>query len=466
MTSAVLIALNVAVIFLMGCAVHKVDEEPQGLLPEFGGYTDPPAETAALPSPWWKAFNDDNLSSLIEDALRENYQVSEFVSRYEQAEALTAEARALRFPAVNAEAAETLELDDTDFSDFTELGGALLWEVDVFNRLGYQESAFRSDQSASAEDLEALKLSLSAEIAETYYSAVEEKLRLALLRDQAERDTLLLDLTELRFAQGVSSAVDILQQKSQLQDTVSLVPLSEAAYRVFENRLDVLTGTAPDGRDRTPEEGNFPGLGPPPAVGIPSGLLLSRPDLRSLGDSLVAADNRIGQAIAERLPSINLTGTYLYTAGSGPAGPLGILLGTLVQPLLDWGLREARVTQNRALYEQGLARFAEAYIRAIEDVENALYLEKKQSERLEVVRARRDVLRQTADETRNRYMQGLTDYLPVLTAVQELRQVERNVLTEERLLVGYRIRLFRALGGPVGDEPQNGVASADGRNMQ
>lgn len=127
----VLIAAGFAAIFFTGCAVHKVDEEPQALLPEYMEYTDPPAETAALPSPWWKAFNDDNLSSLIEVALRENYQVSEFVSRYEQAEALTAEARALRFPAVNAEAAETLELDDTDFSDFTELGGALLWEVDV-----------------------------------------------------------------------------------------------------------------------------------------------------------------------------------------------------------------------------------------------------------------------------------------------------------------------------------------------
>lgn len=453
-------ATVLAFILLTGCAVHKVDPEPAGKLPDFASFTDPPPETSPISSPWWKSFSDPELDAIIENALNRNYQVEEFVARYEQSEALTTEARALRFPAVNAEAAETLELDDDDFSSFTDLGGALLWEVDVFNRLGYQESAFRAEQSASAEDLEALKLSLSAEIAETYYSAIEEKLRLALLRDQAERDSLLLDLTELRFAQGVSSAVDILQQKSQLQDTLSLIPLSEAAYRVFENRLDVLSGTAPDTKEMTPDEAAFPDLGSPPAVGIPSRLLLDRPDLRSLSYSLIAADNRIGQAIAERLPNINLTGTFFYSAGSGPAGPLGILLGSLVQPLIDWGLREARVTQNEALYEQGLAEFAEAYIRAIEDVENALYLERKQAERLEIVRARRAVLQQTADETRNRYMQGLTDYLPVLTAVQELRQVERNVLTEERLLVGYRIRLYRALGGPVGDGTGDEMAAA------
>lgn len=453
-------ATVLALILLTGCAVHKVDPEPAGKLPDFASYTDPPPGTSPLSSPWWKSFSDPELDAIMENALSRNYQVEEFVARYKQSEALTSEARALRFPAIDAEAAQTLELDDEDFSSTTALGGALLWEVDVFNRLGYQESAFRAEQSASAEDLEALKLSLSAEIAETYYSAIEEKLRLELLKDQAERDSLLLDLTELRFAQGVSSAVDILQQKSQLQDTLSLIPLSEAAYRVFENRLDVLSGTAPDAMDMTPDEGAFPELGSPPAVGIPSRLLLDRPDLRSLSYSLIASDNRIGQAIAERLPNINLTGTFFYSAGSGPSGPLGILLGTLVQPLIDWGLREARVTQNEALYEQGLAEFAEAYIRAIEDVENALYLERKQAERLEIVRARRSVLQQTADETRNRYMQGLTDYLPVLTAVQELRQVERNVLTEERLLVGYRIRLYRALGGPLGDGAGDEMAAA------
>ncbi len=460
--SAYLIA-PLAAFLLLGCALHKVDEEPEGRLPEYTEYTDPPGVTSPLPSPWWKAFGDENLNALIEESLGTNYQVAELAARYKSSLALTDEARALRFPSVDAVAEEAIEIDDSNFRDFTELGGALFWEVDIFNRLGYQQSAFSAEAQASSEELDALRLTLSAEIAETYYSAIEEKLKLELLRDQRERDTLLLDLTELRFAQGVSSAVDVLQQRSQLDDTVSLIPSSEAAYVVFENRLDVLAGQAPDGRFKTPEDGEFPVLGSPPPVGIPSELLLNRPDLRALKYSLVAADNRIGQAIAERLPNFTITGSYIYAAGSGPNGPLGIFLGSLVQPLLDWGLREARVRQNRGLYEEGLARFAEAYIRAIEDVENALFLEKKQAERLEILRQRKDVLQQTANETRYRYMQGLTDYLPVLTAVQELRQIERNILTEERILVGYRIRLFRAIGGPV-EAASEGLAVAPGRN--
>jgi NodT family efflux transporter outer membrane factor (OMF) lipoprotein len=459
MCLSVRLSLCINLILISACALYDVNQEPLGQLPENSAYTDLPEDSGIAYSDWWEVFNDETLNTIIDIALRDNYQIAQFTARYQQAQALTKQARAIRFPQLNAEASQAIEFDDSDIKDFTDLGGALAWEVDIFNRLGYQESAFSTEAQASLEDIEALKLSLSAEIAETYYSAIEEKLKLALLRDQEKRDELLLELTELRFSLGAASAVDILQQRSQLQDTISFIPVSEAAYRVFENRLDVLSGTAPDGSDMTPEDGQFPELGPPPSLGVPSDLLLNRPDLRALKYNLIASDYRIGQAISEMLPNLTLTGTFFYNLGSGPSGPLGLVVGTLLQPLLDWGLREAQVTQNRALYEEGLAEFAQTYITAIEDVESSLYLEKKQRELLQILRSRRDVLQQTANETRNRYMQGLTDYLPVLTAVQELRQIDRNIITQERILIDYRIRLFRSIGGPVGRGVDENLAS-------
>ena len=444
---------------LISCALHKIDESPESELPEYSRYTDPPEQTSAVEEKWWTVFNDDTLDSIMDVALKDNYEISIFASRYRQAVALTKQARAIRLPQVQGEAAQTLRQDGDDFRAITDLGGALAWEVDLFNRLGYNERAFESDARASLEDLQALRLSLSAEIADTYYSAIEEKLKLLLLQDQEERDRLLLELTELRFAQGSASAVDILQQKSQLEDTVSFIPVSEAALRVFENRLDVLLGTVPDGADITSDGSEFPILQNPPAIGIPSELLLNRPDLRALKDRLIAADNRIGEAIADRLPNISLTGSYFYRAGSSdPTSPVGILLGTLIQPLLDWGLREAEVTRNKELYQERLAEFAQLYITAIEDVESSIYLERKQKELLAVLKSRREVLQQTANETRNRYIQGLTDYLPVLTAVQELRQIDRDIITQERVLITYRIRLFRAIGAPVGYDEGLGIA--------
>jgi outer membrane protein TolC len=182
---------------------------------------------------------------------------------------------------------------------------------------------------------------------------------------------------------------------------------------------------------------------------VPSDLLLNRPDLRALQAELVAADADIGRAIAERLPRITLEGAYYYEDGPVFTGPAAFLLGSLVQPLLDWGARKAEVERNRALYVERLAVFSQAYLEAIEEVENALYQERKQRVFLSRLEDRRRILAQTVEETRDRYTSGLTDFLPVLNALQELQRLERVILRQKRDLIGFRIRLHRALGGAV-----------------
>jgi outer membrane protein TolC len=182
---------------------------------------------------------------------------------------------------------------------------------------------------------------------------------------------------------------------------------------------------------------------------VPSDLLLNRPDLRALQAELVAADADIGRAIAERLPRITLEGAYYYEDGPVFTGPAAFLLGSLVQPLLDWGARKAEVERNRALYVERLAVFSQAYLEAIEEVENALYQERKQRVFLSRLEDRRRILAKTVEETRDRYTSGLTDFLPVLNALQELQRLERVILRQQRDLIGFRIRLHRALGGAV-----------------
>jgi outer membrane protein TolC len=129
--------------------------------------------------------------------------------------------------------------------------------------------------------------------------------------------------------------------------------------------------------------------------------------------------------------------------------PQGSLLGSIVQPLLDWGARKAEVERSRALYVERLAAFSQAYLQAIEDVENTLYQERKQREFLDRLERRRHFLERTVEETRDRYTNGLTDFLPVLDAIKELQRIERIIVRQERALLGFRIQLHRALGGRV-----------------
>jgi NodT family efflux transporter outer membrane factor (OMF) lipoprotein len=413
-------------------------------------YSMPSQTTSALETNWWLAFGDDKLDALIRRALENNFEVMQALARLDQAEALTRQAKAARLPALNLGADVEKEwLDGDEQASTSRYGGALSWEIDAFNRLGAAALARQSEQQARREDVETVKLSLSAAVAETYFDAVENRNQLMLLEQQIDVDMDLLELTRLRFDAGLTASVDVLQQSSQLAETESLVPPFEAALRVSENRLDVLSGQAPDAESRVTDDDRFVELKNLPFVGVPSDLLLNRPDLRSIQNELIAADAQIGRAIAERLPRIMLDGTLLYEDGPDFSGPSALIMGSLVQPLLDWGRRKAEVERSKALYVQRLAEFSQTYLEAIENVENALYQERKQREFLERLERRRMFLARTVEETKDRYANGLTDFLPVLGAIKELQRIERIIVSQQRELLGFRIQLHRALGGSV-----------------
>ncbi|MBT8362783.1 MAG: efflux transporter outer membrane subunit, partial [Deltaproteobacteria bacterium] len=393
-------------------------------------------------------FDDAKLNRIILSGLENNYDVLQAVARLAQASALSLQARADRLPQIGLAAdSEQIWREGGERENFARIGPAFSWEADVFNRLESIAVARQSEQSARRDDVDAVRLRLSAEIAEAYFDAVSWRNQLTLLEKQIVVDRELLELTQLRFESGLTASVDMLQQSSQLANTESLVPAAEAELRVSENLLDVLMGHAPDGTDQVTDEDVFVDIEKLPFIGVPADLLLQRPDLRSLRNELVAADAEIGRAIAERLPQLTLDGTFFYEDRLLPSGMVASLIGTFIQPLIDWGARKAEVERNRALYVEGLARFTQRYLEAIEDVENALYQERKQREFLTRLETRLRFLEKTVEETTQRYTNGLTDYLPVLDAVKELERLERVIVQQERALLGFRIQLHRALGG-------------------
>jgi NodT family efflux transporter outer membrane factor (OMF) lipoprotein len=442
--------LGLASVLLSGCRPHAINPTPEPLQPGGVVYSIPSPTEKPIDRPWWVSFKDAKLNQLMDDALNGNFDIRRGMARLDQADAIARQAGAAGLPQVNLEASILRDWADGETrSRLDRLGGALAWEIDVFNRLGAAELARQSERAARVEDLEAIRLSLSAEVTTAYFDAVGHRTQLLLLEQQIAVDRELLELTELRFKAGLTASVDVLQQSSVLAETESLVPPTEALLRVAENRLDVLIGQAPDAVDRVDGNDRFVDVKNLPFVGVPSDLLLNRPDLRALRNELIAADADIGQAIADRLPRITLDGSLFYADGSEFTGPAGILLGSIVQPLLDWGARKAEVERSRALYVERLAVFSQAYLQAIEDVENALYQERKQREFLDRLERRRGFLERTVEETRDRYTNGLTDFLPVLDAIKELQRIERIIVRQQRALLDFRIQLHRALGGQV-----------------
>lgn len=443
-------------ILATGCALHDVDMnalpnvQAQEYFPALGDAKEDIKSDKPRVSLWWTELNRPTLNTMIAQSFSNNQNIFAAIARIEQANAVATQTKSDIFPKISAEGnlADSRQGED-DQTSTREIGAALSWEIDAFNRIGSAALADKYEAKSLTYDLEALRLSLSAEVANAYFGAVAAHNRLQLLNQQLDTDKELLDLIKLRQVNGVGTKVEVLQQQSQVSESLSFIPSAEASLRVFENRLDVLLGVEPDGQDRVNAQDDLAFTQDLPVIGVPADLLFNRPDLRALQAELVAADADIASAIADRLPQITLTGSYLYSDTAAFSGPVASILGAFVQPLLDWGEKKAAVERNKALYKERLAEYTQLYLEAVEDVENALYQENKQREYIERLETRRAILVETVDETEALYTQGIDDYLPVLSALKDLRTVEREIITERLNLINIRINLYRAIGGSI-----------------
>ncbi|NNC55333.1 MAG: TolC family protein, partial [Pseudomonadales bacterium] len=348
------IAFAASMIIALGaCSVHSVRYEAQPTTPALPKFL--AAETSNSPSnePWWQTMQRPELNSLVEQSLQLNQTLAQALARVKQASAVTVQTRSGRRPQLDLNGSISNSwYSGEDQRSTREFGGALAWELDAFNRIAAAVEADSFTEVARMEDMNALRLSLSADVANAYFAAVAAQRRLELLKDQVRIDNELLGLLDLRWKSGIGTNVEVLQQQSRVAESESLVPQTLADLRLYENRLDVLAGQMPDGRDRVAQNENLEFPATLPAVGVPAGLILNRPDLRASRAALLAADANIGAAIADRLPQITLSGTYVHSDTAAFVGPLALLSNTFAQPLLDWGRRKAEVERNRAVYEE------------------------------------------------------------------------------------------------------------------
>lgn len=436
-----------ALVVLGGCS-YAVNEDVGPLVHTEKPYSEGGAEDRGRPPEWWKSFDDPLLDELVRSSFAGNFTLKEGLARIRQARAAYEQAHSQLPPAVDGTVTETSRWSSGDGNESAfsaDLG--LSWEMDIWKRLSSAEKAALLELEASKDDLQASALLLSAQIADTYFSLLEQKLQLDLLAKQIELNETFLELTTLRFINGASSIVDIYQQRQQLAAIRAQVPLVRSNARAFQHRLYVLLGKVPS-EEPLQLGDELPEVPPLPALGLPSDLLLNRPDLRRIHNQLVAADYRVAEAVADRLPRFRLGGSAGYQTGSLVKEGLFLsLIAEAVAPVLDWGERRSEVDRRKAVVSEQLALYTQAYLTAVEEVENALWQERQQAVLISELNDQLLVARANLNETRNRYMQGLSDYLPVLTALQTLQGLERDVLFRTRQAIQVRILLYRALGG-------------------
>jgi len=160
-------------------------------------------------------------------------------------------------------------------------------------------------------------------------------------------------------------------------------------------------------------------------------------------------DHRVGEAVSEQLPSLRIGGSLNWRGDPKLGDAIRAAFADLAVPLFAVGERRAQVRLRQAELEEALARFSGDFLTAVQEVEAVLLRERKLEEKLVLVERQLLTAQRLLSEARNRFSQGLTDYLPVFTALNIVQNLERQIVSSRRDILSSRVTLHRALGGPI-----------------
>ncbi|MEZ4526290.1 MAG: efflux transporter outer membrane subunit [Desulfobacterales bacterium] len=438
-------------------------DKPEGDIPEAYSSGSSQREEAEQ---WWKTFNDPELDLLIAQALRENFSLKEAWARLRQAQALAVKSGADLYPEVNlnTEIGQGRQRTKTDAGTSTgsaenyTLGLASTYELDLWGRIRSEKQAARLSASASREDVRTAAMTLAASVAQRWAGIVSMRMQKDLLKKQLQTDRVYLELVELRFRKGMVSALDVYQQKQVVEEIRSRIPLIEEQEQLLLHELALLLGKTAS----YPVQVSRKSLPVPeriPPAGLPADLLSMRPDIRAAGLRLQAADWDTAAARADRLPAIRLSATARYAADQVDMifdNWLLSLAGNLSAPIFDGQRRAAEVERTLAAADEKLWAYRRTVYTAFKEVEDALVSEEKRRLHIRALELQMNAAKRALEQADERYRRGLSDYLPVLTQIVSVQNLERNLIERRTELLTDRIRLHRALGGSWMKEAENG----------
>lgn len=408
---------------------------------------------------WWETIGDQQLNTLVNEALSGNQTLASYWARLEKARAQARKAGADLKPVLTgaADASYTKLDSEVEGSIETEnygLGMVAGYEVDLWGRIRASHESALLETQATREDLNAAAMTVAAEVTDRWVAILSQRLQKQLLAQQLKINQTYLDLVELRFRKSLASALDVFQQRQLVERVKAQLPLVEMQERMLMHQLAVLLGRMPG---QTPEitRLELPVLDAVPAAGIPVQLLQNRPDIAASLKRLEASDQDLAAARADRLPALRLTGSAAYDSDELEElfdNWMINLAAALTAPLLDGGRRRAEVEISRAAVQQQLADYRQTVLTAVREVEDALISETKIQTHIAALENQLQAGESGLAEARTRYINGLNDYLPVLTQLLSVQNLESDLIQRQEDLLVVRIGLYRAIGGTWVDE--------------
>jgi len=447
---------------IAGCAIGPDYKRPAvAEPPTFRGRETAEAVSFA-DAPWWEVFQDPILKTLIQEALRNNYDAAIAAARVQEARANVGVARSDYFPSLNSNVGASRTKVGPgvlggaggpvpNATNFYSASTIMSWELDVWGRIRRLNEAARAALLATEDARRAVWLTLVSDLAQAYFELLALDVRLQIARDSTAAYQRTYDLFLDRLNLGVASKLETSRALGALSDAQANIPQLESDIVAKENQISTLLGKAPGPIARGKPMYDQVVVPSVPA-GLPSTLLERRPDLRQAEQALVSANARIGVAKAEFFPKLSLT-ALLGTASpevsalTGGSATIWAVSGLVSGPLLNAGRTLGTYRASVAQWDQARLQFEQTVLLALREVSDAL----TRLTRLSSAETAQDMavkaLGEAVEHAMDRYRQGLANYFEVLEAQQQLYPAQ-NALAQIRQnrLLAYA-QLYRALGG-------------------
>jgi NodT family efflux transporter outer membrane factor (OMF) lipoprotein len=463
---------------LAGCLLT---ERPELALEIPDAYKAAPGAPASAPPTldWWRGFRSKELTDLIQEAQTSNFDIAVAVARIIQADAASKIAGAALYPNVNLNASAT-RTRSSQASDSGGGGGGggrservsyttflnASYEIDFWGKNRAISESAQELAVATRFDRDTVAISTVVSVATAYFLVLSSQDRLRIARQNVEAADRVLNLIKQRFEAGTASALEVAQQETLVAQQRAQIPPLDQILRQNVATLALLVGRAP--AYMKVRGGSVFRVGIPRVTpGLPSELLIQRPDIRSAEAQLASADASVVAARAAFFPSISLTGEYgvASTALKNLFTPQAIfyqIAAGLVQPVFDGFRLEGQLEQAQGHQLELLSVYRRSIVLGFADVERALIAI---ADNAELERLQRQVVtasQQAFNIAETRLREGTVDLTTVLITQQALFNAQDNQVVVRLARLQAVLSLYQALGGSWMPPAQNGAINAKG----
>ena len=450
-----------AVMMMSGCSLSPDLKVPEQAMPD-AYLKDSVQAVSSFDASWWNNYRDEKLSALIEEALKNNYDLQSAMANISLARASLSLSTSDRYPSVDIEGSgkRTRTSSDTfsskahnTYNDFS-LSAVLSYEVDLWGKYKEAEASARATLLATYAAKETVKIALAASVADSYFTLLSLYEQYDIVKETIQTREESLKRYQAQYVAGAITKATLLQEQASLDSARINQDALAQSIALQQSALAVLVGKSPRAIAEFAHETlnrKLPNDIVVPAD-LPSSLLQKRPDILQAEEQLKAANANIGVARAAYFPSISLSGALGFESTQlsnlfQSQSAMHSFGGSLATPLFNMGKTSANVESAKANKELAEINYAKTVQQAFQDTYDALNSRHTLTQQLEHQKAYLDSVSQVYVLTKRQYEQGYSDYLSLLDAKRSYLAAQLSLVQTKQSLISSGFSHYKALGG-------------------